>query len=358
MQKKLHFVLACRRYFVDAASHSPAAAWPSPKFQPSSNPMAANPDPSVCPAPPRNCDRSSRSDGPVRSPRLSQSSRSSRSQLAAPLCLLPVLLALLLLGGCGSTGDQSTGYHVASDAVGEPSYAPALRTLRIGGSAIGAFMPAAPPTPSDRPGLATRAGHRQSSTVNTVAFYRKGSTPDAIDTFHYNDERGAEAMIDLAGGGRRRSGLFPAANQLLRVGLEDRRRSVLPRYETDGRRVVIGQSGQAYVIVLENRSSQRQEVVVSVDGLDVMTGRAASLSGRGYVIEPGATLRIRGFREDSSSVREFRFGSVADSAAAARGQAANVGVIGLAVFAEDEAAAREAQRQEQARRDRASAFGQ
>lgn len=267
-------------------------------------------------------------------------------RLRSLLRRLPMLLALLVMVGC-TTYDGPYG-ATPHRMAGDP--AEAARTTA---------MPGAPPPPADRPGLATRAGHRLHSSVSTVAFHRKSSTPDAIDSFHYNDATGAEAMVELVGGGRRRTGMFPAANQLLRVGLENRSSGrMLPRYEADGRRVVVGQPGQAYVIVVENRSAQRQEVVVSVDGLDVMTGIAARLSGRGYVIEPNATLRIRGFREDSSGVREFRFGSVADSAAAARGQAANVGVIGLAVFTEDEAAAREARRQEQARRDRASAFGE
>ena len=319
-----------------------------------------DPAPSACPAPRLPLSQPHAGD-PTHGPsglngHRGRTRRRRRSSRASLLRALASVIGLLLIGGCVSRHPAPSAYHIAADAAGEPTRAPApVPRMDI---AFDGLIGAPPPAPSSRPGLATRAGSRVVSSVTTVAFFRKGSVPDAIDTFHYNDEIGAKAMIDLAGGGRRRTGMFPAANQLLRVGLESRSTGrVLPRYETDGRRVVVGQAGAGYVIVLENRSSQRQEVVVSVDGLDVMTGRTAGLSGRGYVIEPRATLRIRGFREDSTGVREFRFGSVADSAAAARGQAANVGVIGLAVFTEDEAAALEARRQEQARRDRANAFG-
>jgi hypothetical protein len=101
-----------------------------------------------------------------------------------------------------------------------------------------------------------------------------------------------------------------------------------------GRRYVLGEHGGRYTIRVANPSSRRVEVVVSVDGLDVIDGKAASFAKRGYVINPYSEVRIEGWRTSMHSVAAFRFGRVADSYAARTGSARNVGVIGVAVFAE------------------------
>jgi hypothetical protein len=103
-----------------------------------------------------------------------------------------------------------------------------------------------------------------------------------------------------------------------------------------GRKYVLGEHGGRYTIRVANPSSRRVEVVVSVDGLDVIDGKAASFGKRGYVINPYGDVRIEGWRTSFSSVAAFRFGRVADSYAARTGSARNVGVIGVAVFTERE----------------------
>jgi hypothetical protein len=213
-------------------------------------------------------------------------------------------------------------------------------------------------SPLSRPGLATTAGHDYWSTVSNSAFYRKFSgQPDAVDSFHYNDEAGAKAMADSLGGGTRRAGAFAAANGLIKVGLDgadfDR---FWPRLEANNRRIVVGEPGRSYSIVLKNETRQRLEVVASVDGLDVMDGGIASVKKRGYVLEPKAELSIDGFRTSRTYVKRFQFGSVAESAAAKKGSVRNVGVIGLAVYEEDMAAARAAELAEAQKRGGASAF--
>jgi hypothetical protein len=105
---------------------------------------------------------------------------------------------------------------------------------------------------------------------------------------------------------------------------------------SSGRRYVLGEHGGRYTIRVANPSARRVEVVVSVDGLDVIDGKAASHGKRGYVINPYGEVRIEGWRTSFSSVAAFRFGRVADSYAARTGSARNVGVIGVAVFAERE----------------------
>jgi hypothetical protein len=120
----------------------------------------------------------------------------------------------------------------------------------------------------------------------------------------------------------------------MRVELLDRYGAPLDSAFSHGRRYVLGAHGERYTIRITNPSWRRVEVVVSVDGLDVIDGKAASLAKRGYVINPYSEVRIDGWRTSFRSVAAFRFGRVGDSYAARTGSARNVGVIGVAVFAE------------------------
>jgi hypothetical protein len=208
----------------------------------------------------------------------------------------------------------------------------------------------------ERPGLGTSAGREQFSLLQQARIIRKSNTPDAVESFHYNDEVGAKTMAEIMGGKiSKRSGLFPVAGERLKVGLV-RYSSIYPHYDVNGKRIIIGDSGNHYEVRIENRTKQRMEVVLSVDGLNVLTGKAASPSQHGFILEPKQTYDVDGFRKDSSTVRSFLFGSVARSKAAGSGGASNVGVIGLAVFEEDEARVKAELLKEQKARDNANAF--
>ena len=109
----------------------------------------------------------------------------------------------------------------------------------------------------------------------------------------------------------------------------------LHEYAHDGRYFVEGSEGDRYALRVRNNTGTRVEVVASVDGLDVVDGKAGEyVHKRGYVIAPWQTYDIEGFRLDLGRVAAFRFSSVGDSYAAKKGDARNVGVIGVAFFAE------------------------
>lgn len=110
--------------------------------------------------------------------------------------------------------------------------------------------------------------------------------------------------------------------------------SALQTFMHNGRRYVLGSLGQRYRVRLSNPTASRVEAVVSVDGLDVLDGKTASLSKRGYVIPAFGTVTIDGFRTSMDTVAAFRFSSVPDSFAGRKGQDRNVGVIGVAFFKE------------------------
>jgi hypothetical protein len=111
----------------------------------------------------------------------------------------------------------------------------------------------------------------------------------------------------------------------------------LPAFRYGSRTYVMGTIGERYVIHLTNRTSRRVEAVVSVDGLDAIDGRAADYQGkRGYLVPAYGEITVEGFRTSLEQVAAFRFSSVADSFAGRKGQARDVGVIGVAFFPERE----------------------
>jgi hypothetical protein len=188
-----------------------------------------------------------------------------------------------------------------------------------------------PPEPEDRPGLGTTWGETRYSSVSEVPFVRDSSRPSYTATVHYNDETGAAALA-----GHRHS-YTPATVGLgaaLSLTLLDEYGNALSAYRGNGHTVAVGYHGQRYMIRIRNNTNERFEVVVSVDGLDVIDGQGAGFAKRGYLVAPFGEVDIDGFRQSAAAVAAFRFGSVRDSYAAKTGSARNVGVIGAAAFGE------------------------
>jgi len=109
---------------------------------------------------------------------------------------------------------------------------------------------------------------------------------------------------------------------------------VLPVYWHDGRRYVVGKPGNEYAIRVRNGGSGRMLAVMSVDGINVITGDTASIPQSGYVLSPGESADIAGWRKSMSRTAAFYFTALPDSYAARTGRPDNVGVIGVAVFRE------------------------
>jgi hypothetical protein len=72
--------------------------------------------------------------------------------------------------------------------------------------------------------------------------------------------------------------------------------------------------------------------VVSVDGVNVLSGETATTQQSGYVVTRREKLAIRGWRKSMGEIAAFYFTSLGDSYAARTGRPDNVGVIGVALY--------------------------
>jgi hypothetical protein len=191
------------------------------------------------------------------------------------------------------------------------------------------------PAPSERPGLGTEWGETRISRIHDVDFERADEThPFTVATLHYNDRRGVEALAAYHSWRGPRLRAEPVVGGAITVSVKDENSEPLEAIHLVDRTYIIGEQGQRYSVVIENHSAHRVEAVTTVDGLDVMNGRAGNVENRGYVVAPYQTITIDGFRQSQSAVAAFRFAKVADSYAAQTGTARNVGVIGIAFFDE------------------------
>lgn len=113
---------------------------------------------------------------------------------------------------------------------------------------------------------------------------------------------------------------------------------VLRTYAHAGRLFVAGAPGARYSLRVSNRTSRRVLVVMSVDGVNIISGQTASFNQSGYVLDAWQTYDLAGWRKSDSEIAAFEFASLGQSYAARTGRPGHVGVIGMAVFQERVAA--------------------
>jgi hypothetical protein len=105
-------------------------------------------------------------------------------------------------------------------------------------------------------------------------------------------------------------------------------------YRHGGRLYVAGTPGDRYAVELSNRSGGRVLAVLSVDGVNAVTGQTAAPRQSGYVLDAGSRAEISGWRKSMEDVAAFYFTALPDSYAARTDRPDHVGVIGVAVFRE------------------------
>ncbi|NUP07338.1 MAG: hypothetical protein HOW73_14905 [Polyangiaceae bacterium] len=241
------------------------------------------------------------------------------------------LWAVLLAGLVGCASDSGPAKTAAEAPPGEatPTTAGASDGMSVSARERAASAEA-------RPGLGTTWGESRTSHITNSPFQRADSaSPFASSSVFYNDEAGAKQMATMSGVKDFSEGSVAIGGGIATLRLKDGAGRFLNGFEANGKHFVVGTEGDRYSIVIQSNVPARIEVVVSVDGLDVLDGKEASFTKRGYLIDPHSMIEIDGFRQSMDSVAAFRFGAVKESYAQKKhSDTRNVGVIGVALFNE------------------------
>lgn len=129
------------------------------------------------------------------------------------------------------------------------------------------------------------------------------------------------------------SGQANAVGHLVDVSIYDRAQGrELPVYYHDGKYYVAGRPGNEYQVTLRSQTAEDLLGVMSVDGVNVISGKTANWNQSGYVLNPWNSTEVKGWRKSASEVARFYFTELPDSYAARTGRPDDVGVIGVAVF--------------------------
>jgi hypothetical protein len=129
------------------------------------------------------------------------------------------------------------------------------------------------------------------------------------------------------------AGAAGAVGNIADVTVHDRvENRMLSVYHHEGRYYVVGRPGNEYQVRVRNRTGADILAVVSVDGVNAVSGETANWGQTGYVLAPGQGFDIRGWRKSLERIAAFFFTEHQNSYAARTGRPQNVGVIGVAVF--------------------------
>lgn len=123
------------------------------------------------------------------------------------------------------------------------------------------------------------------------------------------------------------------AGSLAQVTVFDRTDGrALPLYWHEGELWVPGVPGHEFEVKVRNAQGRDMLAVVSVDGVNVVSGETAAPDQTGYVLSGWREYAIKGWRKSMERTAAFYFTPIQDSYAARTGRAGDVGVIGVAVF--------------------------
>lgn len=129
------------------------------------------------------------------------------------------------------------------------------------------------------------------------------------------------------------SGAAGAVGNLMDVTVLDRAEGrPLQVYQHEGQFFVVGRPGNEYQVRVRNRLGADALAVMSVDGVNVVSGETANWNQTGYVLGAGQAFDVKGWRKSTERTAAFFFTQLDSSYAARTGRPDHVGVIGVAVF--------------------------
>ena len=108
-------------------------------------------------------------------------------------------------------------------------------------------------------------------------------------------------------------------------------------YAHKGQSFIEARHGSNYSVKIKNDNAHKVMAVLSVDGLDVISGKPAEDASKGYIIDAYSQVEIKGYRISDANSAAFIFSAKGKSyVATTTGTARNSGVIGVRVFREKE----------------------
>jgi hypothetical protein len=215
-------------------------------------------------------------------------------------------------------------------------------------AAVSATPSAASPAPAPAQ-LGTQWGEGIESKTRTIVTQRLSEQPDEVASVGYNEA--SAVRRDVGNNPERRLNLQLAQGDVEWSVLDESNRPLpLQRARRGSSNSdmfrLAGVEGARYTLRFRNLSDRSYEVIATVDGLDVLTGKSGSLRNGGYVLRPQETINIEGFRKSQSEVAAFRFATPGRAYAAntEAGDVRNIGVIGAALFELEQPQARRPRR--------------
>lgn len=112
-------------------------------------------------------------------------------------------------------------------------------------------------------------------------------------------------------------------------------------YSHKGLSFIEAKHGTNYTVKIKNDNAFRVMAVLSVDGLDVISGKPAEDADKGYVVDAYSYVEIKGYRISDGNSAAFIFAAKGEHhvAKASDVRSRNCGVIGVRIFKEKEAPA-------------------
>ncbi|MBQ0215164.1 hypothetical protein OSB94_04520 [Proteus vulgaris] len=178
--------------------------------------------------------------------------------------------------------------------------------------------------------LSTKWGENLLSVTQSIEAHRLSQTPSQTTSIYYQSGVPASSY----------SKITRIKESPVQISILTESRNIIPLYYSQNNQYLLyGKENERYIIFLHNTSSRKiYEAIITVDGLDVISGTVGSYENRGYLLRSGETLFIEGFRKNDQQVAAFRF-SLPDEGYVnynVQGDKRNIGVIGVALFESEE----------------------
>lgn len=178
--------------------------------------------------------------------------------------------------------------------------------------------------------LSTKWGENLLSVTESVEAYRLSQAPSQTTSIFYQSGAPANSYSKVS----------RISESPVQLSILTEHRNIMPLYHSQNNQYLLyGKPNERYIIFLHNTSYKiMYEAVITVDGLDVISGTAGSYQNRGYLLRPGDTLFVEGFRKNQQQVAAFRFGAPEEGYVNynTQGDKRNTGVIGIALFESEE----------------------